>query len=90
MPVSLPALMRAQKSIRRELGAKGETLSLAQALEGAEQALCAMREEGAGEETLGALLERCCALAHAADLDAETALRAATGRQIERLRTENS
>ena len=37
-----------------------------------------------------ALLESCCALAHAMDLDAETALLSALGRQIERLRTENS
>ena len=89
VPVSLPALMRAQKSIRRELGARGETLTREQALERAAQALAAMGEKGAGEEALGALLESCCALAHAADLDAETALRGATGRQIERLRTEN-
>ena len=41
------------------------------------------------DAVLGALLHDCCALAHAMDLDAETALRAATGRQIERLRTEN-
>ncbi|MBR5286982.1 MAG: MazG family protein [Clostridia bacterium] len=90
VPVSLPALMRAQKSIRRELGAKGQTLSAAMALDALNAAVRAAGENGAGETALGALLESCCALAHAMDLDAETALRAATGRQIERLRTENS
>ena len=90
VPVSLPALMRAQKSIRRELGAKGETLTRSEALAQLDTAAAALRLQGAGEEALGALIERCCALAHAMDLDAETALRAATGRQIERLKKENS
>lgn len=90
VPVSLPALMRAQKSIRRELSAKGEKLTAGQALAWVDTAAQALRAQGAGEEQLGALLETCCALAHAMDLDAETALRAATGRQIERLRKENS
>ena len=89
VPVSLPALMRAQKSIRRELGAKGKKLEVSEALCALNAAFDAAKKNGAGEEQLGALLESCCALAHAMDLDAETALRAATGRQIERLRTEN-
>ncbi len=90
VPVSLPALMRVQKSIRRELGAKGKTLTAQQALERVEAAAAALRRADAGEAALGALLESCCALAHAMDLDAETALLSALGRQIERLRTEYS
>ena len=90
VPVSLPALMRSQKSIRRELGAKGQTLSAGEALAALEAALTAAKAANAGEKELGALLEGCCALAHAMDLDAETALRSALGRQIERLMAENS
>jgi len=89
VPVSLPALMRAQKSIRRELVAKGETLSVGEALDRLDAAAAALRARDAGEMALGDLAQCCCALAHAMDLDAETALRAATGRQIERLRKEN-
>jgi len=82
VPVSLPALMRAQKVIRRQIQAKGETLAPETAKEKALAAVRALCAETAGEQELGAALESLCALAHAMDLDAEIALRSATGNRI--------
>ena len=84
---SLPGLMRAQKAVRREAQAKGQTLALDRALGEARKALDAM-ESGAGEAALGNALMSLCAAAQAAELDAETALRSAVSAQIERLRGE--
>ena len=88
VPASLPALMRAQKAIRREWQAKGETRTRRQALEAVRQATRALEEETAGETALGDALEALCALAHVMDLDAETALRSSICARIERLRKE--
>jgi len=88
VPVSLPALMRAQKSVRREWQAKGETHTLCEALDSVQKAVDALRAHGAGEEQLGAALDSLCAVSHVMDLDAETALRSALAKRIERLRTE--
>ena len=85
---SLPALMRAQKAVRREQQAKGEARSLQGALEAARCAVNALTQEGAGERELGAALMSLCAAAHAMDLDAETALRSAIEANVERLRRE--
>ena len=85
---SLPALMRAQKAVRREQQAKGETRVLQAVLEDARCAVDALAQEGAGEKELGAALIKLCAAAHAMDLDAETALRSAITANIERLRNE--
>lgn len=85
---SLPALMRAQKAVRREQQAKGETRDLKAAVEQARRAVDALAKEGAGEEELGAALMSLCAAAHAMDLDAETALRSAIEANVERLRRE--
>ena len=88
VPVSLPALMRAQKSIRREWQAKNESHTLQMALEDVRTAVNALGTKGAGEVQLGDALEALCALAHVVDLDAETALRSALSRRIDRLRKE--
>ena len=88
VPPSLPGLMRAQKSIRREWQAKNESHPLEEVLAGVRSAADALCREGAGEKELGEALEALCAAAHAMDLDAETALRAALGRRIERLKNE--
>ena len=85
---SLPALMRAQKAVRREQQAKGEPSNLKAALEQARRAVDALTQEGAGEGELGAALMSLCAAAHAMDLDAETALRSAIAANVERLRRE--
>ena len=85
---SLPALMRAQKAVRREQQAKGEPSNLKAALEQARRAVDALTQEGAGEGELGAALMSLCAAAHAMDLDAETALRSAITANVERLRRE--
>ncbi|MBQ8617419.1 MAG: MazG family protein [Clostridia bacterium] len=85
VPVSLPALMRGQKIIRRQWQAQGETHERTEVLAGVRAALDAI-EGGAGEEKLGEALEGLCALAHVMDLDAEIALRSAITQRIERLR----
>lgn len=85
---SLPALMRAQKAVRREQQAKGGTRGLQAAMEDARRSVDALAKEGAGEEELGAALMSLCAAAHAMDLDAETALRSAIAANVERLRRE--
>ncbi len=87
---SLPGLMRAQKVIRREAGAKGETLCVEAALEklhAAEQGVQSA-DKVCREEALGVMLESLCTLAEASGLDAETALRAATGKRIDALQKE--
>lgn len=88
VPVSLPALMRAQKSVRREWQAKGERHTPEEALAAVQAAVDALKEEGASEAQLGAALEALCAAAHVMDLDAETALRSALSRRVDRLREE--
>lgn len=91
VPASLPALMRGQKVIRREAGAKGETPSAQALLAGiVRQAQQEPGDKAAQERALGSMLESLCALAEAQGLDAETALRAATGRRIEKLRGEDA
>lgn len=87
---SLPALMRVQKSIRRELNAKGEILNTGAALDALETAVRAARGKDAGETELGEVLSAACALAHAMDLDAETALLSALARRVNRLRGEQA
>ncbi|MBE5799620.1 MAG: MazG family protein [Clostridiales bacterium] len=86
VPVSLPALMRAQKIVRRQWQAQDETHTKADALAAARAALDALERETAAEAQLGAALENLCALAHVMDLDAETALRSAITRRIDDLR----
>ncbi|MGN0774954.1 MAG: MazG family protein [Candidatus Ventricola sp.] len=85
---SLPALMRAQKAVRREQQAKGVTREPEAVLEDARRAVDALAKAGAGESELGAALMSLCAAAHAMDLDAETALRSAIAANVERLRQE--
>ncbi|MBQ7887495.1 MAG: MazG family protein [Clostridia bacterium] len=85
VPTSLPALMRAQKIVRRQWQAQGEKHSLSEVISGVRAALDVI-EAGADEEQLGNALEGLCALAHVMDLDAETALRSAITRRIDRLR----
>lgn len=85
VPASLPALMRAQKIISRELSTEKRKPAVWQTLEAVRDAQAAL-SDGGQEEGLGDLLMACCALAHAMGLDAETALRSAIGREIDRLR----
>ena len=79
VPVSLPALMRAQKVQKRQLQALGKTPD-------AEEALTILRrileKKGPNEAELGEILEAVCHYAEAKGWDAETALRAATDRRI--------
>ena len=90
VPLSLPALMRGQKIVRREAGAKGQTLDgaamLARVAELAEQT---GGDRAAQEARLGEMLECLCAAAEAHGLDAETALRGQTKKRVERLRAED-
>ena len=88
VPVSLPALMRAQKIIRRQWQAQGESHPLGEVVAGVRAALEAM-ERGEGEAQLGAALEGLCAASHVMDLDAETVLRSAMTRRIDNLRRQN-
>ena len=88
VPVSLPALMRAQKIIRRQWQAQGESHPLGEVVAGVRAALEAM-ERGEGEAQLGAALEGLCAASHVMDLDAETVLRSAITRRIDNLRRQN-
>lgn len=89
VPGTLPALMRAQKVVRRLTAEQpGEELA-ALAADGAKSALSRLRAgEGDREALLGELLEAVCALAHALDLDAETALRSATRERLDRMARE--
>lgn len=84
VPEALPALMRAQKVIRRLTAEQPDEALRAAAFSGAGDALARLRD-APGEEALGELLESCCALAHALDLDAETALRSSTRLRLTRL-----
>lgn len=84
VPASLPALMRAQKVERRLLGTEkpdcGDVLSrVREALQNVPHG---------GEAALGELLLSCAALAHAMDLDAETALKSAVTGKLARLSEE--
>ena len=90
VPLSLPALMRAQKVVRREAGAKGLKLDGAQMLTRvAELAGENGGDQATKEARLGEMLECLCALAEAQGLDAETALRGQTKKRVDRLRGED-
>ena len=90
VPLSLPALMRAQKVVRREAGAKGLKLDGAQMFARvAELAGENGGDQAAKEARLGEMLECLCALAEAQGLDAETALRGQTKKRVDRLRGED-
>ena len=90
VPLSLPALMRGQKIVRREAGAKGQTLDGAAMLARvAELAGQTGGDRAAQEARLGEMLECLCAAAEAQGLDAETALRGQTKKRVERMRAED-
>ena len=74
--------MRAQKIVRRQWQARGETHTLDEVLSDVRDALNHMEDEA----QIGAALEGLCAAAHLMDLDAETALRSAIARRIDNLR----
>ncbi len=87
VPVTLPALMRAQKVISRMTTVQAEPNARDAAILLAQKKLTQLKEETSDhEKLLGELLESCCALAHALDIDAETALRSATANRIDGLR----
>ena len=90
VPLSLPALMRGQKVVRREAGAKGQKLDGAAMLARvAELAGQTGGDKAAREARLGEMLECLCAAAEAQGLDAETALRSQTRKRIDTLRGED-
>ena len=90
VPLSLPALMRGQKIVRREAGVKGQTLDGAAMLARvAELAGQTGGDRAAQEARLGEMLECLCAAAEAQGLDAETALRGQTKKRVERLCAED-
>ncbi len=76
VPVSLPALMRAQKVLKRQ-----GLPERADAEKAVEEAFEDFRKK-MDEENLGMLLEAVCMLAESAGLDGETALRIATKQRI--------
>ena len=85
VPTSLPALMRAQKIVRRQWQAQGKRYAQSEVSDAVRAALDHLE----GEEQLGQALEGLCALAHVMDLDAETALRSAITKRIDNLRKED-
>ena len=90
VPLSLPALMRGQKVVRREAGAKGRKLdSAAMLARVAELAGETGGDKAVQEARLGEMLECLCAAAEAQGLDAETALRGQTKKRVDSLREEN-
>ena len=90
VPLSLPALMRGQKVVRREAGAKGRQLDSAESLARvAELAGQTGGDRAAQEARLGEMLECLCAAAEAQGLDAETALRGQTKKRIKNLCAED-
>ena len=88
VPQALPALMRAQKVVRRLTSEQPDRALKDAAIAGIEATVSRIREASAADQEalLGELLESCAALAHALDLDAETALRSATRKRLDRLR----
>ena len=82
VPASLPALMRAQKIVRRQWQAQNETHPTQEIIGAVRDALDHLQ----GEVQLGEALEGLCAAAHVMDLDAETALRSTITRRIDNLR----
>lgn len=90
VPASLPALMRAQKSMRRLAQSRGEKPEVsalaAKALEAAQR----LGEKDAGEAAVSDVLMRICALADAMGLDAECALRGGVMRLIAQLEQGNA
>ena len=88
VPASLPALMRAQKSMRRLAQSRGEKpvpAELAAQAAAAAQRLC---DPAADEAAVSEVLMRVCALADAMGIDAECALRSGVMHLIERLERE--
>ena len=82
--------LRGQKIVRREAGAKGQTIDGAAMLARvAELAGQTGGDRAAQEARLGEMLECLCAAAEAYGLDAETALRGQTKKRVERLRAED-
>ena len=82
--VSLPALTRAQKSLRRIAQAEHRTCTPQQALEDMRRAADGLSGR-VDEETVSALLMAVCALSEANGVDAESALRAELTHLVERL-----
>ena len=87
--VSLPALTRAQKSLRRIAQAEHRTCTPQEALEGVRRAADGLSGR-VDEETVSALLMAVCALSEANGVDAESALRAALTRLVARLEAEEA
>ena len=87
--VSLPALTRAQKSLRRIAQAEHRTCTPQEALEGVRRAADGLSGR-VDEETVSALLMAVCALSEANGVDAESALRAALTRLVAHLEAEEA
>ncbi|MBR2943169.1 MAG: MazG family protein [Clostridia bacterium] len=90
VPASLPALMRAQKCVRRLAQAQGEKRDAHALALAAGEAAYALSAEGAGEKELGELLLAVCRAANAMGVDAECALRTALGGLVAQLECEET
>ena len=88
VPASLPALMRAQKSMRRLAQSRGEKPVPAELVAQAATAAQRLCDPAADEAAVSDVLMRVCALADAMGIDAECALRSGVMRLIERLERE--
>ena len=90
VPASLPALMRAQKSMRRLAQSRGEKPEVSALAARAAEAAQRLGEKDAGEAAVSDALMRICALADAMGLDAECALRGGVMRLIAQLEQGNA
>ena len=90
VPSSLPALMRAQKSVRRLAQARGEKPDAAALCAGVLDAARALCGKDAGEAQMGSLLLTICSAANAMGVDAECALRTALGGLVAQLECEET
>ena len=90
VPASLPALMRAQKSMRRLMQSQGEKPEVSLLARQAADAAAKLCAKDAGETAVADARMEICALADAMGLDAECALRSGVMRLIERLEAENA
>ena len=90
VPASLPALMRAQKSMRRLAQSRGEKPEVSALAAQAAEAASLLCDPQAGEEAVADALMQICALADAMGLDAECALRGGVMRLIAQLEREDA
>ena len=89
VPATLPALMRAQKIVKREMQAKGQSIGIEQAAQAMRAAVDGVLT-GGGEAALGDVLMAAATLSHAMGIDGEITLRSAISARIDRIRAEEN